>query len=587
MLGYIGKLKYILPPREKRGALRLLILMVLVSIVESLGVSSIMPFVAIVANPTMLQGEGPLAVFYGWTGVADTNTFLRLLGVGVLLVIVLGNLLRGVATWQTHSYTQLCGHAIAVRLFRSYLSRSYEYFISKHSSSLGKNLLHEVHQVVNGVLFPLMSALSRVITAALLMALLLIVDPLMTVIAMGSIGGSYVLIYLFSRRLQLRLGEKSVAANNSRYYVASEIFSGVKDVKLKGLEDVSIERYMDPSLAYARGLALSMTISQTPRFLLEAMALGGVLSMLMYLLTVQGDIATVLPVVSLYVFAGYRLLPALQEIFYSVTRLRFSLPSLDLLFRDLVTAPTAQPRHPTVIPLPFECSIRLENITYKYPQSDRAVLDNVFIEIPRGARVAFVGPTGSGKSTTVDLILGLLRPSSGRIFIDDTPLSSDETLRRWQSVIGYVPQHIFLADDTIAANIAFGQRRDEIDHAAVESAAHMAQLHSFIENDLPEGYRTRVGERGVRLSGGQRQRLGLARALYGNPSVLVLDEATSALDNETETQVMKALQSIGREVTIIAIAHRLSTVSQSDIIFRMEDGRVVASGTPSEILNEK
>jgi ATP-binding cassette, subfamily B, bacterial PglK len=583
--GAVGKLQFILPPPQKREALRLLASMVLVSIIESLGVGSILPFVAVAANPAVLNGAGPLAAFYKYVGSTDPNTFLLLLGAGVLTVLVVGNLLRGISTWQTHRFSQMCGHALAARLITSYLARPYEYFLTRHSADLGKNILHEVHQVVNGVLFPAISGVSRAITALLIIGLLLFADPVLTLAAIASIGGAYFAIYMVSRALQSRLGERHVTSNNSRYYVASEIFSGIKDVKLGALESICLDRYLTPSAIYARGLALSMTLSQTPRFLLEAVAFGGALSMLLYLLVSRGSIAGAIPLVSLYVFAGYRLLPALQEIFYSATRLRFSLASLNELYRDLADAPCTLPEALRPVPLAFRRVLRLEHVTYVYPQSERRVLDDVSLEIPRGARVAFIGPTGSGKSTTVDVILGLLRPSAGRVLVDDICLSDDEALRRWQCCIGYVPQHIFLADDTIAANIAFGQAPDKVDYAAVERAARMAQLHEFITNDLDGGYQAAVGERGIRLSGGQRQRLGLARALYGNPSVLVLDEATSALDNETEAQVMNALAAIGPEVTIIAIAHRLSTIREFDLVFRMDGGTVALAerGEPLRI----
>jgi ABC-type multidrug transport system fused ATPase/permease subunit len=565
----------------------LFILMVLVAFIETLGVGTILPFVAVAANPTALDKVGPLGAVYRWSGAESENQFLLLLGSTVLLVVVAGNALKALSTWLTHRFSQMAGHALAIQLFSSYLARPYEYFLTRHSADLGTNILQEVHQVVNGVVFPAMSALSRLITVVLLVALLFVADPWLTLSAIISLGGAYGIIYALTRTLQARLGNKHIAADHGRYYIASEVFSGVKDIKLRGLEAMSIERFAVPSLSYARGLALSMMLSQTPRFFVEVVAFGGVIAILLYLLTARDGIADVLPLVSLYVFAGYRLLPALQEIFSSATRIRFSWPSLVLIHQEMADAPTPAVRTFVCAALPFTYAIRLEKVSYRYPFGEREVLTDVSLDIPHGARVGFIGPTGSGKSTTVDLILGLLRPMEGRILIDDTPLTDEETIRRWQARIGYVAQHIFLADDTIAANIAFGQRVGEIDRAEVERAARMAQFHDFIVNALPEGYETQIGERGVRLSGGERQRLGLARALYGNPAVLVLDEAMSALDDETEAMVMKVLDAIGRDVTIIAIAHRISTIRRSDLIFRMEEGRLAASGPSEDVLETK
>jgi ATP-binding cassette, subfamily B, bacterial PglK len=573
-----SKLLAVVPQSERRGSIGLFSLILSVALIETIGVGSILPFVAVAANPSSLH-KGFLGTLYSVSGFSNENRFLLLLGITVLLIIVIGNALRALATWHTHRFSQLTGHALAVTLLRAYLFRSYEYFLTRHSADLGKNILHEVHQVVNGVVFPVMSALSRIVMAVLIVALLFITDPGLTIVVILTLGSAYGVMYLLTRPLQMHLGEKHVTSNQDRYYIASEVFAGIKDIKLKGLEEISIRRYSAPSLTYSHGIALSMSLSQVPRFFLETIAFGGVIAMILYLLLVRGGITDVLPLVSLYVFAGYRLLPALQEIFSSVTRIRFSWPSLELVYRDLNVDAQSRASLPSLTPLPFTKAIHLDHVSYKYPLGDREVFRDVSLEIPHGARIGFIGSTGSGKSTAVDLILGLLRPAEGRIFIDDTPLDNEKSIRRWQACIGYVPQHIFLADDTISANIAFGAEGKEIDHTAVERAAQMAQLHEFIVKELPEGYGTTVGERGIRLSGGQRQRLGLARALYGNPSVLVLDEATSALDNETELQVMDALERIGREVTIILIAHRLSTLKGADFIFRIENGAVVSVGS--------
>jgi len=582
-IAQLGKIWAILSSSERREAMQLLFLMSAVALFEALGVGTILPFVAVAADPAALHGESALGQVYLWSGVESDRHFLLLLGFVVLLVLVAGNALRALSTWRTHRFSQMTGHALALRLLRSYLSRPYEYFLTRHTADLGKNILQEVHQVVNGVIFLALSGLSRLFTAGLLIAILFIADPLLTISSLIILGGAYGIIYALSRGLQARLGRKQVAANHARYFVASEVFAGVKDVKLKGLEEISVDRFALPSAEFGQGQAISLTLSQTPRFFLEVIAFGGVLLMVLYFLLERGGITQALPIISLYAFAGYRLLPAMQEIFTSATRLKFSWPSLELIHREFGGATAPFVSGSVCEPLPFKRSIRLENVSYRYPTSDRPVIKQITLQIPHGARVGFIGSTGSGKSTTVDLILGLLRPTEGLVYIDDTPLVGEEVIRRWQARIGYVPQHISLADDTIAANIAFGEHVDEIDQVAVERAARTAQLHDFIVTELPKGYSTPIGERGVRLSGGQRQRLGLARALYGDPAVLVLDEATSALDNETEAAVMSALDVIAGNTTIIAIAHRLSTIQRADIVFRMEDGRLVASGPSSEL----
>jgi ABC-type multidrug transport system fused ATPase/permease subunit len=559
--------------------------MTAVALLETIGVGTIVPFMMVVANPSVLHEDNWVGRIYAWSAIGSDDRFLFLLGLAVLFVLVGGNALKATGTWSIHRFSQMAGYAIALQLFRTYLARPYEYFLTRHSADLGKNILTEVQQVVSGVLWPGLSALSRAIAVLLLIALLLVADPLLTLAAVLTLSGAYALIYVGTRRYLLRIGQKQVAANRARYYVASEVFSGVKEVKLKGLEDVSAERLSGPSLQFARHLAVSHTLSQAPRYVLEVIAFGGILLIILFLLAERKGLSEALPLVSLYAFAGYRMLPALQEVFNGVTRMRFSWATLELVRQEMMS-PVA-PALPFVAPLPFERAIRLENVSYRYPLGDAPALVNIYLEIPRGARVGFIGPTGSGKSTAIDVILGLLRPSNGRVMIDGIALDSEELIRSWQARIGYVPQHIFLADDTVAANIAFGEVAGRMNHAAVERAARMAQLHDFVTNELPRGYDTPVGERGIRLSGGQRQRLGLARALYGNPAVLVLDEATSALDNETEAAVIQALDELRAGCTVIMIAHRLTTVRCCDFLVRMEDGRVTASGTPDKVLEGK
>ena len=313
--------------------------------------------------------------------------------------------------------------------------------------------------------------------------------------------------------------------------------------------------------------------------------------MLLLLAAEDGQLSTVLPLIALYTFAGYRLMPALQKIYASLSQLRFGQPALDALHRDMVETEqvnvceplNANSKSQQVIHL--NEFIELDNINYSYPEAAQATLNNLSLTIPVHSTVGLVGSTGAGKTTVVDLILGLLEPQQGQLKIDGKPISGQE-IRSWQRNIGYVPQSIFLSDDSVAANIAFGVAPDKIDYSEVERAAKIAELHEFVINEMPQGYSTLVGERGVRLSGGQRQRIGIARALYHDPEVLVLDEATSALDNLTEKAVMDAVHNLNNRKTIILIAHRLSTVRECSIIFMLDHGELIAQGSYSELINE-
>lgn len=296
----------------------------------------------------------------------------------------------------------------------------------------------------------------------------------------------------------------------------------------------------------------------------------------------SGTFLTAVPTIALYVFAGYRLMPAMQELYHSFTQLRFGRPALDALYDDCLSLDPFDLNQEQEV-LSFDKNITLNNIYYNYPQASRTALKNITLNIPACTKVGLVGATGSGKTTTIDIILGLLHAQKGTLEIDGKIITKNNS-RTWQRLIGYVPQQIYLSDDTVAANIAFGIDLKSIDQKAVERAAKIANLHDFVTNELPKQYQTTIGERGVRLSGGQRQRIGIARALYHNPKLLILDEATSALDNLTEKAVMEAINNLGKNTTIIMIAHRLSTVKNCDTIFYLEKGEVKNKGTFEELI---
>ena len=434
-------------------------------------------------------------------------------------------------------------------------------------------------------MLPAMKLIAQGAVAFFLILLLVVANPMAALGALVLLGGSYVLVYLVVRKRISRMGHVRKAANMDKYKVAGEAFGGVKDVKLMGLEDSFLRRYERPARRSAEANSLIGVASEVPRNILRAVALGGILAFVVVMLIRGQDMSGMLPVLGLYAFAGMRLLPALQQIYSSATTMRFTVSMLDRVHADLLSLPKGEnakfPAAPE--PLPLREKLELRDVSYAYPSAERGALNGLTLSIPALSTVGVVGGTGAGKTTAVDVILGLLRPQEGVVAVDGTPVT-DDRLRAWQRSVGYVPQQIFLMDESVAANIAFGVPHKEIDMAAVERAARIAELHDFILRDLPEGYATELGERGVRLSGGQRQRIGIARALYHDPDVLVLDEATSALDNLTERAVMDAVHNLGGKKTIIMIAHRLSTVQDCDIIFLLEHGRVAAQGRYDDLV---
>ena len=349
-------------------------------------------------------------------------------------------------------------------------------------------------------------------------------------------------------------------------------------MKVGGLEQAYVQLFAKPAEINAKVQATAQAIAQIPRYVLEAIAFGGMLLVTLYLMAKSGSFASAIPVIALYAFAGYRLLPALQQVYHAFTQLRFISPALDTLFQELEGLSSCESPAWSEYYSAVHSGYQAPKVNYRYPNASEPALKGVNIEIPANSKVGFVGATGSGKTTAVDVILGLLEPQRGQLTVDGEPITSSNR-PSWRRAIGYVPQQIYLADNSVAANIAFGVDAKDVDQQAVERAAKIANLHEFVVNNLPQSYATTVGELGTRLSGGQRQRIGIARALYHNPQLLVLDEATSALDNLTEQAVIEAVNNLSNKITIIMIAHRLSTVRQCDQIYLLDRGEVKASGT--------
>jgi ABC-type multidrug transport system fused ATPase/permease subunit len=577
MIETFSKLRDLLDAREKRQALVLLVLMLVLGVLEMVGVASIFPLFAVLSDPGIIQSNPYLRRTYETLGFANTNSFFIFLSAAVFLIIVARTAFTAVTTYGLLRYAQMRSHTLSVKLLSSYLRRPYTWFLNRHSADMGKSVLSEVEQVVRDSLIPALQLVSRLIIVAFIVGVVVAAEPVVAVSVFVGVSLVYGLVYLSMSGFLRRLGRARIAANRARYQIAQEVLGGVKEVKIGGLERGYLRRFENASLRFARLRVQFQLVRELPRHVLELIAIGSILIVIMALLMrADGNLGAALPVIALYAFAGLRLLPAVQTIYQSIVSLRFGGPALEALHAEL-SAPAQAANWAAVAPLPLKREIALEHVSFAYPQAGRTALHDISLTIPVHTTVGLVGATGAGKSTLVDVILGLLEPQQGRLMVDGQAIDRSN-VRAWQRSVGYVPQQIFLADESIAANIAFGMPPDKIDHAAVERAARMAMLHEFIVTELPKGYDTEVGERGVRLSGGQRQRVGIARALYHDPDVLVLDEATSALDNLTEKAVMEAVNNLARRKTIIMIAHRLSTVKGCDTIFLVDRGTIKVAG---------
>lgn len=577
----IVKLFGLLNLAERRQALWLLIMTVLMALLDAIGVASIMPFMAVLTNPSLVETNILLTGLYKILGAPSIQVFLLVLGVLVFILLLCSLGFKALTMYFQLRFTLMREYSIGKRLVEGYLHQPYTWFLTRNSSDLGKTVLSEVNTVIYNGMLPAATLIAQSTVAAALLLLLVIVNPSLALTVGLVLGFVYTLIFKFMNRILNRLGRERVDLNSKRFTSVSEAFGAFKEVKVGGLEDSYIKRFSKTAELYAKYQAAAQVIVFLPRFALEAIAFGGLMMMALYLMFQGASFAEALPVISLYAFAGYRLVPAMQQIYSSLSQLRFIEPAIDLLYADLRGFPSALAIKSDT-PIILRESIKLANVSYSYPESTGMVLDEIELIIPANKVIGLVGASGSGKTTSVDLLMGLLEPQQGALYIDGVTITSTN-VRQWQKLIGYVPQQIYLADDTVASNIAFGVAEDDVDLEKVFHAAQVANLNDFVMNDLPMGYETKVGEHGIRLSGGQRQRIGIARALYHGPQVLVLDEATSALDNLTELAVMESINKLRNKMTIIIIAHRLSTVRSCDHIYLMEEGRVLAQGSYDQL----
>jgi ATP-binding cassette, subfamily B, bacterial PglK len=582
------KLLYFLSPHERKRAGLLLIMILIMALLDTIGVASILPLIAVLANPSVVETNIYLNKMFqasSMFGVESTQHFLFFLGALVFVILISSISFKALTTYAQVRFIEMRQYTVGKRLIEAYLQQPYSWFLNRNSADLGKTILSEVGQVIASGIGPFLELIARSLIVFLLITLLIIIDPKLALIVGISLGVAYYLIFNFTRAYLNRVGGERLKNNEMRFRSISEAFGAAKEVKVGGLEQIYIKRFSDPAESFAKINSSVAVISSLPRYFLEAVAFGGILIIILYLMAKTDDFNNVLPIISLYVFAGYRLLPALQQVYASFTQLTFIGPAVDKLYDDVKNLkPINSNQNQGSISL--NKTITLKNVFYDYPNSSRTTIKGINLSIPAKTTVGLVGATGSGKTTTVDIILGLLEVQKGTLEVDDQIITKQNS-RAWQRSIGYVPQHIFLSDDTVAANIAFGIDQKNINQAAVEKASKIANLHEFVIDELSEQYQTIIGERGIRLSGGQRQRIGIARALYNNPRVLILDEATSSLDNETEKAVMDAVNNLGKNITIILIAHRLNTVKNCDIIFKLDKGQIAEHGTFDEIINVK
>ncbi|WP_100218298.1 ABC transporter ATP-binding protein [Dyella japonica] len=551
----------------------MLLLVVLMALAETASVLSIMPFLSVLGRPAIIQEVPALLSLYQWLTPSDPRQFIFLLGMASIALVIASSLFKAVTLHALNRFVHLERHSVSTRLLSHYLQQPYEFFLQRNPSILTKNVLSEVDQLVFDLIQPLSQLVAQGALVLAMTALIFSYDPVTALCIVIVLAILYGAIYGLVRGRLDRIGRERQTADGQRYQSCNEALSGIKDVKVTHAASTYIGKFAAASRLFSRHLATNDTLSQSPLYIVEATGYTGLIVIALVLLHRTNDVAHVLPALGLYGFAAYRMLPAAQIMYRGFARLRYSSAALDAISEDLSLP--AEPGAPPTQMLVLRQRIRLDHIRFAYPSTpDAPVFSDLTLQIDANTSVGIIGRSGAGKSTLMDILLGLLSPQDGTLSVDGQPITAANVMS-WQQAIGYVPQHTYLSDTSVAENIAFGVPREHIDFAAVERAARAAQIHDFVTKELQQGYSTLVGDRGVRLSGGQRQRLGIARALYRDPPVLLLDEATSALDSETEEALNEAIQNLSGNKTIIVIAHKTSSLQHCQKIITVEGNAIL------------
>jgi ABC-type multidrug transport system fused ATPase/permease subunit len=550
---------------------------------QVIGITSIFPFLAIAADPERIRRSHFGTRFLSMFPPMENRQLLLVAGVIAVAGLLASNAVNLLAEYARTRYAQNFAHWLRVRLLRRMASQPYTYFLQRNTGTLLKKILGDVTNYTNGVLLPLLDTVARVLTAALLLATLFLVQPVIALSAVIVLGGFYVITFRLLTRKRREVDENLRISVAGVFREAHQMLGGIKPVKVHRAEEHFLARFAGHSAIIAKMNARVPVFANSARYLVEPLAFGGLVVAVLLLAARGRDFSDILPNLGVMALAGYRLLPSLQLLYSQLTQVSSMRHAVHEVYDEFVAVETDRSISPAISsdvlarakPFAWNGAITLREISFRYPGAARPALDGISLIIAKNTSLGVIGPTGSGKSTLVDLLLGLDQPIAGELLIDGRPLTP-ALVPAWQAAIGYVPQDIFLIDDTIARNVAFGLPDDEIDPVRLREACATAQILDFIETEVRDGFDTIVGERGIRLSGGQRQRIGLARALYHRPSLLILDEATSALDMATEAKLLDALRTLAGKLTMVVAAHRLSTVSGCDqlIDLRNEAGIV-------------
>ena len=571
--GIFTKLGYIFTAKDKRKIAILLVAVVIGSFLELLGVTIFMPFINIISNPQTIQRTWYLKLFYDGLHFNSTKNFMIALSCAIIAVYLIKNIYLIVEKNCIYKFSYSTQMRLSTRLLETYMKEPYTFHLNKNIASLQRTIQEDTGRFMQVVLY-FMELATELVVCLVLGIYLLFVSKSITIIVVSLLVVFVGTFLACTRRYSNQLGRDNQAYQGKIYQWMNQALGGIKEIKILERDSFFIDEYQKYYVKFARGLRLSRTISILPKYLVEAVAITGLLIAIIVKMTFgEADLVYYIPQLTVFAVAAFRLMPSVGRINEYATNMLYAFPSVDLIYKDLVEIEdyVEKQDHEVAEKWNLKNAIEVKDVTYYYPDTEEPVIDGASLTIQKGKTVAFIGASGAGKTTMVDIILGLLVPQKGVVMADE--INVHEKPKTFHAQIGYIPQVIYLSDDTIRNNIAFGIKEAQIDEAAVQAAVEKAQLTEFI-NSLPHGLDTIVGDRGVRLSGGQRQRIGIARALYHDPEILVLDEATSALDNETESAVMEAIDHLQGLKTMIIIAHRLTTIRNVDKIYEVGEGKV-------------
>jgi ABC-type multidrug transport system fused ATPase/permease subunit len=579
----LGRLWHHMGVRRQRQFAILILLTLIVTFAEVVSLGAMLPFLSILIVPEKVFSLPVVAYVATAWGIYSAEQLVLPLTVGFVAIALVAGSLRLLLLWATTKFTFTSGSDLSIEVYRRTLYQPYDVHIARNSSEVVSGIVNNVNGVVFWVMQPVLTLISSIVLMVAITVTLIFIDPIVALTAMSGFGFCYLVITLLSRR---RLKQNGQRINDEQIQVIKALqegLGGIRDVLLDGTQPVYCDIYRKADRPLRQASGSNIFISGSPRFAMEVLGMALIACMAYALSQRAGGIAPALPMLGVLALSAQRLLPALQQSYFAWSSISGSYPSLAHVIRLLDQPLPQEILYPETVPLPFEKSIRFERVSFRYTQDSPWVLENFNLNIVKGSRIGITGGTGSGKSTALDLLLGLLTPTEGLLLIDDEPCVGSR-VRAWQKTLAHVPQNIYLADVTLAENIAFGVPKEFIDMERVRRVARQAQIADFIES-RNDDYQVNVGERGIRLSGGQRQRIGIARALYKQAKVLVFDEATSALDNTTEQSVMDAIDGLDRDLTILIIAHRISTLNRCDTVIELENGQVKRQGTYDQLFS--